>query len=178
VPEVPGQQLALAALDELHRHVRVREEGELPVLVLRARGEPGLVAEARRRVLQHGEVRHLVRVLRGVGVRGAPAVVVADERHGAEVEPLHQGADVGGERALVVRARRDGRPAGPALVGRDHRVLLGERGDDGPPVVRVLRPAVQQHDWAAGAGPEVVQAHVAHLGGVLLDEGGHSVLRK
>jgi hypothetical protein len=105
-----------------------------------------------------------LRELRGVGVGDHQPDVVADDAHAIEPEGRGQLVDVHRHVLLVIAGRRLGRSAGPAQVGHDHGVALGEERHDRPPHVPGLRVAVQEDDRAALAADDVVQPDPVDLG--------------
>ncbi len=141
------QVLAFPALDEQLREVAGAVEREVP--------DPRVVAQAiehggaRDRGVDEDQVRELVAVALGVGVRDHQADVVPGEHDlalDAEVV-ADERPDVLGHRALVVAARRPPGMPGAAVVRRDHgEARVDESARHRVPFVRRLREAVQEHD--------------------------------
>jgi hypothetical protein len=70
---------------------------------------------------------------------------------------------------LVVAALGLGRLAEAAQIRSNHRVRLGQLGDERPPHVTGLRVAMQQQHRLALAGGEVVQLGAVDLGKAAVD---------
>jgi hypothetical protein len=99
----------------------------------------------------------------------------ADEGDVGEVQVGQQRVEVGGEGVVVVAVEGLGRLAeAAAVVGDDPVAGLDQRGDLGLPGLARQRPAVDEHDRAAGAVVLVVELD---RGGVLGADGDRGHVR-
>jgi hypothetical protein len=126
-----------------------RLDQKKPVVV---RGRERLVGpavhRARRRDVEHGQLRHRVRMIEAQPVRDTAAAIVADETEPRMSEIAHQLDHVLRHRALRVRrvlaiGRRLAGIAIAAKIGADNRVVAGERWRHPMPAHVRLRIAVQ-----------------------------------
>ena len=156
---------AFAALDQRQRRLAV--EVEMPEVAQQPDLRP--VADAGQERIHQRDAADVRRILGGIGIGDhQPDVVAGDadipqaKRHGKRV-------DVRGHGLLVVAAFRLVRCAEAAQVRGDHRMRLGELGDQRPPHMAVLGIAVQQDHRRAGAGSQVVKPGSVDLGEAVLD---------
>jgi hypothetical protein len=100
--------------------------------------------------VDHGEVRHSIRMIRGQGERDGAAPVVARDSVPGESQVLTQQlVDVGRDRPLVVATGGPGRIAQTAQVRRHEAVLVLQLCDHLAPAVPAPRIAVQQDQRGA-----------------------------
>ena len=154
----------LAPLNQGQGHLAI--EVEVPEIAEQPDVLP--VADARQEGVHQHRARGRLRELGGIGIRDHQADVVTDNADAIESQRVGQLVDVDRERLLVVAGLRLGGAAGPAQVGHDDRVTLGERRDERKPHAAGLRVAVQQNGRAALAGDPVVQPDAVDLGEAFL----------
>ena len=96
---------------------------------------------------------------------------MADDPRAPVTEGGRERVDVLRHRFLVVASLGLRRLTEAAQIRRDDGVCLRQLGHQRPPHVAVLGVAVQQDDWIASAGREVVQAQAVDLGKLAGDGG-------
>ena len=113
----------------------------------RPRGRPG------RQDVEREEALEALRRPQAEQEADPAAPVVADQLHPLDPELVEHGEHVGRQVLLLVAVAGRVGPAEPAQVERQHPVAVGQGRHQVPPLVPVLRPAVQaEDDVVAGAG--------------------------
>ena len=147
-----------------------------------ARGQYGYVHEAprveprahlargpRREDVHGKEALDPFRMIQSQHEADVAAPVVPGEGHALEPEGVEQREHVALQLVLLVAALGHVGPPEPAQVRADHTRVRSEQRDHVPPLVPVLRPAVQKHDWRAFARGRYVRPQAAGVNELVLD---------
>src|ERR1700674_2540762 len=148
-----------APRDELERRLAVKVK--VPEVLEQPDALP--ITDARQERIHEYNAIDLAWILRGVRIRDHEPDIMAGQSYVLESEGRGERVNVPRQRLLFVAIVGPRRLTAAAQVRCNDRVGLREFGDEREPHVACLREAVEEHNWIATTGDQIVQPGPVHI---------------